>query len=309
MALLDVSAFLVAVALFGLARWQRERRAARWQHIVTSRLAGEWTMQAAIDPDDELYAPYWNRVIWPKLTRFSVRMAKRLTPANVRRELDQKLKLAGSKQTAEAFFMMRVLIALTALLVSATLAFLLPSLSLAERCLAPLVVMIAVYLFPAIHLNTRAERRLQEIDRDLPEVFDLLSVSVEAGLAFDAALRKVVGRLSGATRDEFSRVLGDMQLGIPRAQSLAQLAQRTRSAPLRRFAGLVAQSDRTGGGIGAALKIQARDIKAYRAARARERAAALPIKILMPMVMFIFPAMFVIILGPAVVSVVRTFHL
>jgi tight adherence protein C len=309
MILLDIAAVFVAFALIAVSRWRVERRSARWQQIVTRRLAGEWTMDSAADLDDELALPYWRRVVAPKLSQFGSRIARRLTPAAAHRDLEQKLKLAGIKQSADTFFMTRIVVTLTALVLSTGLALWIPALLLPERLMAPLVVSIAVFVFPAIHLNTLAERRLQEIDRDLPELFDLLSVSVEAGLAFDAALRKVVSSLNGATKDEFSRVLADMQLGIPRAQSLAQLAQRTRSAPLRRFAGLVAQSDRTGGGIGTALKIQARDIKAYRAAKARERAASLPIKILMPMVVFIFPAMFVIILGPAVVSVLRTFHI
>lgn len=305
-----LSAALLAVALFALARWRSEWRAARLREIIDSRLAGKITeSQRERDGEDELALPYFRRVVLPALRASQERLARRMTPANFHDEWEQKLRLAGVAQSPESFFFGRLALSCTALIATLTLAFMLPRLSLDERILFPLVVAAVVFLYPSIRLNSRAQRRMAAIDRELPEVFDLLSVSVEAGLAFDGALRKVVGSLSGPARDEFSRALADIQLGIPRAEALTSLARRTKSPPLKRFAGLVAQSDRTGAAIGPALQVQARDIKAYRAAKAREKAASIPIKIIIPMVIFIFPAMFVIILGPAVISVLRTFHL
>ncbi len=301
-----IPALLFAVGFIALDRWWSEHRAARWQKTLDSRMSGNW----AVEPGDGdvLAAPYLKRVIIPQLEGFRRRLALRITPTNFHDELAEKLQLAGIKQSAEVFFFTRLASSLVVLLISGLAALSLSNLSQDERVLGPIVLTLVVYLYPSVHLNTRAQARLAEIDRELPEVFDLLSVSVEAGLAFDGALRKVVSNLDGPAREEFSRVLADMQLGIPRAGALTSLARRTRSAPLRRFAGLVTQSDRTGGGLGAALKVQARDIKEYRAARAREKAATIPIKIIIPMVVFIFPAMFVIILGPALISVLKTFH-
>ncbi len=309
MSLVYVPAVLFALAFIALARWQSERRTAKWQRVINARLAGQLTVGAGDDPEDDLAIPYVRRVIVPAVRRLERSIAHRITPATFHGELDEKLRMAGVKQSSESFFFGRLALSAATLLLGFVLVFLLPSLTLAERLLIPIVLALVVYLYPNVHLNTKAQKRLADIDRSLPEIFDLLSVSVEAGLAFDGALRKVVTSLEGAARDEFSRVLADMQLGIPRAESLASLARRTKSAPLRRFAGLVAQSDRTGAGIGPALKVQARDIKDYRAAKAREKAASIPIKIIIPMVVFIFPAMFVIILGPAVVSILKTFHL
>lgn len=303
-----IPALFFALGFVAINRWWAERRAARWQRIVNLRLAGKLAVESE-DPKDDLAAPYLRRVVLPALRNFRGRVAHRITPANFHGELDQKLRMAGVKQSAESFFFSRIALSLAVVLVGAVAALLLRQVPLAERVLAPVVMGLVVFLYPSIHLNTKVQKRLAEIDRQLPELFDLLSVSVEAGLAFDGALRKVVTSLDGPVKEEFSRVLADMQLGIPRAESLASLARRTRSAPLRRFAGLVAQSDRTGGGMGPALKIQARDIKAYRAAKAREKAASIPIKIIIPMVIFIFPAMFVIILGPAVLSILHTFHI
>lgn len=299
---------LFAFAMVGMRRWQWERRMARLEHVVNFRLGGQLSIEAD-DSDDELALPYFRRVVFPNLRALRGRIARRITPANFHGELEQKLRMAGVNQSAEVFFFTRIATSLAVLLVVGVGVYLFPQVPRLDRLLVPIVLAIVVFLYPSIHLNTKAQERLAEVDHDLPEVFDLLSVSVEAGLAFDGALRKVVASLTGAARDEFARVLADMQLGIPRSEALRALAVRTRSPQLRRFAALVAQSDRTGAGIGPALKIQAHDIKDYRSAKAREKAASIPIKILIPMVLFIFPAMFVIILGPAVVSVLKIYHI
>ncbi len=308
MEVIYLSAGLVAIALVGLQRWAMERRTARWQQVMSMRLSGYMPLDSE-DATDELAAPYVQRVIIPKLSAFRTNLARRITPANFHRDMDQKLRLAGVRQTAEVYFLTRIASAVAALLVVGVGAWLLPGVTREERLLAPIVVALLVFVYPGIHLNTKVQQSLAEIDKSLPEVFDLLSVSVEAGLAFDGALRQVVANVDGPVRDEFHRVLADMQLGIPRAEALASLAKRTELQPLKRFAALVAQSDRTGSSISAALKIQAKDIKEYRASKAREKAASIPIKIIFPMVSFIFPAMFVIILGPAVISVMKLFHL
>lgn len=305
---LILAGLLAALGLVALSAWMRERRAAGWQRVVSMRLAGGLSVPDE-DVEDELEQPYAQRVLWPKLSHFRKSLARRITPAHFYAELDSKLRLANMRQSADVFFFSRLALAVVGLLVGGLVAAVSRTLALDIRLLLPVVIGGVLYLYPGVRLNTKLQQRMEEVDRGLPEVFDLLSVSVEAGLAFDGALKTVATNAEGAARDEFLRVLADMQLGIPRAEALAALADRTRSMPLKRFAGLVAQSDRSGSGIGNALRIQARDIKRYRAAKAREKAASLPIKILFPMIIFIFPAMFVIILGPAVISVMKVFHL
>ncbi len=304
---LYLAALLVAIGLVFLNGWARTRRARHWRDVVNARLNGALP-QVPEETDDELAAPYFERVIRPRLRALEKGVAHRIAPANVHRDMENKLRLAGIRQSPEAYFFTRVLFAFVALIVVGLGAISMRTLPLDDRVLGPILIAGMVFLFPGIHLNTKVQQRLQEIDRSLPEVFDLLSVSVEAGLAFDGALRRVVANVKGPVRDELARVLADMQLGIPRAEALASLARRTQSAQLKRFAGLVAQSDRTGSSISAALKVQAKDIKEYRAAKAREKAASIPIKIIFPMVLFIFPAMFIVILGPAVVSVLNLMH-
>ncbi len=296
---------MIGLSLVGLNLWAKQRRARRRERIIHTRFIG-YTAPADYMAD-ELAEPYWTRVIEPALTKAYSRIAQGITPANFREELKNRLRLAGSGQSPEMFFFSRVVFSIVALGVSVALVLSIQMPSKLFAILVPVMVAAVVFLFPGIRLNRRAEQRRATIDSGLPEVFDLLSVSVEAGLAFDGALRKLVANSTGPIRDEFGRALGDMQVGISRVEALNALAERTHSDQLKRFAGLVTQADRTGAGIATALRIHARDIKDYRANKAREKAASIPIKILFPMVMFIFPAVFIVILGPAVVTVVKLF--
>ncbi|MCY0884293.1 MAG: type II secretion system F family protein, partial [Firmicutes bacterium] len=162
------------------------------------------------------------------------------------------------------------------------------------------------YLFFGVHIRTRAQARRRELERELPEIFDLLSVSVEAGLSFEGALRRVVVRLKGVAGEEFGRVVSDLAMGSSRNEALRALAARTGSRLLLRFANLMAQSSRTGAGVGPALRALARDVKEERLARVREAAAQLPVKLLFPMIVFILPTLFAIVLGPGIYSILRS---
>ena len=281
---------LVALALVGLRLWASDRQRERRRRMAAQ--IGPLSRSGAEDALDELELPFLERAVNPWIRRQLVRWGERLTPQAFHTELARQLDAAGSSLSPEEFFLYRIIGAVVALGVSTGLALtLFPSAPTSVRILGVLMVTMIVFLFPGIHLKSQAQQRLAAIERGLPEVFDLLSVSVEAGLAFDGALKKVAENVQGPAQREFARVLSDMRLGLSRAEALQALADRTQSALLRRFAALVAQSDRTGSGVGLALQIQARDIKEYRATRAREKAASIPIKIMFPMVIFIFPAL------------------
>jgi tight adherence protein C len=176
-----------------------------------------------------------------------------------------------------------------------------------QKVALPFVVAGVVYLLFGTRLTSKYQQRMGQLEDSLPEVFDILSVSIEAGLAFDGALRRLVQKTSGVVQQEFGRVLTDLQVGMTREQALRGLAERTKSAELNRFASLVAQSDKTGGGIGTALHIQGARIKEIRVAKVREKAASLPVKMMFPMVLFIFPSLFVAILGPGLLSILNIF--
>ncbi len=305
---LNVSiAVLLALSVILFRLWIQDLKVSTRQRALSKRLNSYQLVRRA--PADELEIPFVQRVVVPGINKIFKAISRTITPKKVQAEWARRLRQAGSKLNAEAFALYRLLVSALLLVLGFYLATLNPHLSKIEHLAIPFGLAAIGYLFMGVRVNTQAQSRLKSLERALPEVFDLLSVSVEAGLAFDGALRKLVTNIDpGPAKDEFSRVMSDMQLGMTRVEALSALAERTKSRELKRFAGLVAQSDRTGSGIAGALKVQARDIKEARAAQAREKAALIPVKIIFPMVLFIFPAIFLTILGPALLSIIHVFH-
>ncbi len=305
---MDVTiAALLAMAVILFAAWIRALRVYGRQKAIGERL--QYYQLGRKEALDDLELPFAKRVIVPGIQKRAVQLSKILAPAKVKAELTRRLHQAGSKMTPEAFVLYRMMLALMLFAAGTVIAVAEKALPKDERLAIPLGMALLGYAFMGVRLNTQAQVRLRVLEHSLPEVFDLLSVSVEAGLAFDGAMRKLLTNLPiGPAKDEFTRLMSDIQLGMTRATALSALAERTKSRELKRFAGLVAQSDRTGSGIASALKVQARDIKETRAAQAREKAALIPVKIIFPMVLFIFPAIFIVILGPAMLSLIKQFH-
>ncbi|PWI59085.1 type II secretion system F family protein [Sulfoacidibacillus thermotolerans] len=299
--LLIVSCFVV------LAKWQRDRKDYERQKIIHDRMRLYHIQRQ--DSFDELSISFWERVMMPFWHKLFESLFHLLTPQNMRHKWIQQLQQAGSSLRIEQFVIMRFAFSLVMMAVGVYLAMWIPALSPSERVLLPIFFAGSMYLFIGARLKTAAQKRLKQLERSLPEVFDLLSVSVVAGLGFDSALYKMVKNMpESPAKDEFGRVLSDMRLGMSRTDALRALAERTHLPELHRFASLVTQSDRMGGGIAVALKAQAQDIKNTRSMRAREKAALIPVKIIFPMIVFIFPAIFVVILGPAILSFIQVFH-
>lgn len=163
------------------------------------------------------------------------------------------------------------------------------------------------WYYPTLVLKQKATQRQKEITRSLPDVLDLLTVSVEAGLGFDAAISKVVEKTDGALSDEFARMLQEIRMGKGRRDALRDLGKRTGNPDLLGFVSAIVQADQLGVSIGNVLRIQSDDLRNKRKARAEEQAMKAPIKILFPLILFIFPAIFVIILGPAIIDIKNTF--
>ena len=154
---------------------------------------------------------------------------------------------------------------------------------------------------PDVVLQRIVESRQTAVRRSLPDVLDLLVVSVEAGVGFDGAMQRVVEKSKGPLRDEMARVLEQVRLGKSRADALRQMGQRTQVADLISFVAAVQQAETLGVSIAKVLRVQADAARERRSQRAREAAAKLPVKLLFPLVFFIFPALFVVILGPGAI--------
>ena len=153
----------------------------------------------------------------------------------------------------------------------------------------------------------KAKGRREKIRADLPDALDLLAVSVEAGLGFDGAIAKLTEHMEGPLAEEFGLTLGEMRIGESRADALKRMSERVDAPELSSFTRAIIQADQLGTSLGRILRVQAADTRMRRQAAAEERAMKAPIKMLFPTVLFIFPAMFLIILGPAFLNLEKIF--
>jgi tight adherence protein C len=163
------------------------------------------------------------------------------------------------------------------------------------------------FVVPGVAVSMRGRKRREEIRAQLPDALDLLAVSVEAGLAFDGAVAKMTEHMSGALAEEFSLTLGEMRIGESRHDALKKLAERAGAPEVASFTRAIIQADQLGISLGRILRVQAVDSRLKRQAAAEERAMKSPIKMLFPTVLFIFPAMFIVILGPAMLNLLELF--
>jgi len=163
------------------------------------------------------------------------------------------------------------------------------------------------YIAPALVVTARARRRQSILGGELPDALDLLAVSVEAGLGFDGAVAKLTQYMDGALAEEFELVLGGMRIGESRSDALKKFAERSGSPEVSAFVRALIQADQLGTSLGRILRVQATDARNKRQAAAEERAMKAPIKMLFPTVAFIFPAMFIVVLGPAMLSLGKLF--
>lgn len=162
-------------------------------------------------------------------------------------------------------------------------------------------------LFPNMMLNGKIRKRQSEVTKSLPDIMDLLTVSVEAGLTFDSALSKVVEKMPGSLAREFETVLQEIKVGKTKKEALYQMADRIGVQDLRSFVSAVVQADQLGVSLGRVLRLQAEQIRQNRKQRISEKAMKAPIKMLIPMVIFIFPTIFIVLLGPVVINLIDMF--
>jgi tight adherence protein C len=165
--------------------------------------------------------------------------------------------------------------------------------------LAALVLALLGFMLPDVMVSFKARGRRDEIKAAMPDALDLLAVSVEAGLGFDAAIQKLTEHMEGPLIEEFALALGEMRIGETRANALQKMVDRVQAPELASFVRAIIQADQLGISLGRILRVQATDTRNKRQAAAEEKAMKAPIKMLFPTALFIFPAMFIIILGPA----------
>ena len=234
-------------------------------------------------------------------------IARRITPASYIRRLDRMLSLAGRPASLP---LGRVLAAKPALgLAGVGAGALMMSAGGAPilRLLSLFLVLLG-YFIPDLLLYSRGAERQKIIQRGLPNIMDQLLISVEAGLGFEAALARAGATGKGPVAEEFVRTLQDMQVGRNRREAYLGLAERTTVPEVRSFVQAVIQADEYGIAIGRVLRVQAKSLRLRRRQRAEQQAMKLPVKVLFPLLFFIFPVLFIAILGPAVINTIATFQ-
>jgi tight adherence protein C len=244
-----------------------------------------------------------DRVLLP-FARFMGRQARRVTPAGWIESLDRKVRLAGSPPgwSVERILALKLVLAAAGgiggwLWVG--------RLSPVALGLAALGTVVGYNLFDAV-LYGRGRERQKLILKQLPDTLDQLTISVEAGLGFDAALQRVAAGRHGPLAEELSRVLAEVKMGATRSEALKRLLDRTDVYELRHFVLAMQQAEQFGLPIARVLRIQSGELRVKRRQRAEEEALKIPVKIVFPLVFCIFPALFVVLLGPAMIRVART---
>lgn len=256
----------------------------------------------------ELSLPFSDRVIKPVLDKLGEIMARRMQGGQ-QQAIQERLILAGRPGglTAGGFVALQLMAMVVGVGLGVGLAVLL-TLQPPVLYLAPVVGGVIGYLVPASTISRRIRKRQKEILLALPSALDLLTISVEAGLAFDAALARVTDKYHNALSAEFNQVLNEVRLGRPRLEALDDMGRRNKVGELNNFLQAIIQSEQLGVGIANVLRIQSEEIRRRRRQRAEEAGQKAPIKMLIPMIGCIFPTLFIVLLGPAVIEVSKQFH-
>jgi tight adherence protein C len=253
----------------------------------------------------EIDRPFSERVLVPTLERF-VGIGKRVTGQDTTARIRQKLDQAGNPK---GWTVERVLgakfVGFVVLLVVSILVTMIVGLSLPVTVVVCVGLTMLGFAVPNLLLHQKAYDREQSMRKDLPDALDLLTISVEAGLGFDAALTRVAQQTEGQLADEFARVLQEMQIGMGRAQAIRAMGDRTKLADLRGFATAMVQADAFGIPIGQVLRVQSGEMRIKRRQRAEELAQKVPVKILFPLIFCILPTLFATILGPAGITIME----
>ncbi|MGZ8515467.1 MAG: type II secretion system F family protein [Candidatus Limnocylindrales bacterium] len=274
---------------------------------VQARLTQLGSMQAKNLEELELQAPFVERTLRPLVKRLSGGVS-RVTSSNFSERTEKRLALAGNPGDMRVADWLGIKAIGT--VVGGILFFLLfVVVGLVKLPFVIALVMTAVgallgYTLPEFWLGGRVRKRQHAILLMIPDALDLLTISVRAGLGFDSALGKVVEKLPGPLSDEFRRALAEVRVGKQRREALRDIVARTEVTPLTNFIGAIIEAEQLGVSISKVLQVQSEQLRIERRQRAEEQAAKAPIKMLFPLVGCIFPSLFIVILGPALILIV-----
>lgn len=291
-----LTSFCIVLAIFSLIITERTVIIGRLSKLSKSKTA---------EAHDELNLPLYTRLIKPIINDVN-KIILNIMPSKIKSKIENKLAQAGNPFGFSVNKWINFQIGLVVIFPLFTIMVSLLSKAPISKVLIILAIEIAVGLImPKFILSRKIIERQDEITKTLPDVLDLLTVSVEAGLGFDAALSRVTERVPGQLSSEFTKVIQEIKVGAPRKEALRNMAKRVGVPDVVTFIGSIIQADQLGVSIGNVLRIQSQQMRQKRRQRAQEKAMKAPVKMLFPMVFFIFPTIFAILLGPVVIKLVN----
>ena len=296
------AAFTLALSVIGVASAERRGVARSIGAIQALDRA------SAALKETELERPFAERVLGPLGDRF-INLGRKMARADTAKKLQFRLDVAGNPPGwgVSRLIGLKVL----GMVGLGTLSLFYTALVIGLPFMRIVIISALAaglgYVLPNILLNNAGEKRSKLMRNALPDAIDLLTVSVEAGLGFDSAVSRVAINTKGPMSEEFARLLQEMQLGVGRTEAMRAMAERSSIQELKSFCMAMVQADNLGIPIGKVLRIQSSEMRVKRRQRAEEKAQQVPVKIMIPLMLFILPCLFIIVMGPAVISMMEMF--
>ena len=261
-----------------------------------------------IDDHKDEIPGFRERVVTP-LGKYLGNLITRLAPAAWSAALERKLVTAGKGRvwTAQGYAVFWAIVVLVVIVIAIKYVYGRPDLAPVQLVMLVIVFTAMGAAMPWVMLRIMAQKRQKLIMKQLPEVLDLLCVSVQAGLSFDAALRRIVERMKGPLIEECTRMLEDVRMGLPRRQALRMMGDRCEVQEVALFVTAIIQAERLGTSLGKTLNNQAINMRERRRQAVKAEAMKAPVKMIFPLVLFIFPSVFVIVLLPALLNMMKNF--
>ena len=296
---LGVLMVVLAVLVVGMALGEAKPA----QGVGRSIAALEAMAHAPAEMRADLDKPFGDRVLQP-LQKRALALGRRLTGADSAERVRRKLDLAGNPRdwSIDRVISLKVIGAVALAIVGPALA-ILTGMSVSLCIAALLAGLVLGFFIPDLYLYQRTHDRSERMQRGLADAIDLMTISVESGLGFDAAVQQVARNTEGPLADEFARVLREMQIGKGRAVALRALADRTNVNDLKSFVSAMVQADSFGIPIAQVLRVQSGEMRVKRRQRAETKAQQVPVKITIPLIFCILPCLFVAVLGPAALTI------
>lgn len=294
-----------ALMLLGVALIMIGMRRSSQPDVISDRLS-QFTERTMTLEEMELQQPFTQRVLVPLLQSILTKLGQ-YGPKQSAERLRISLAQAGNpgNLTPMQFSGIRLALAVILFLVVGAVTFL-QGMEMTQALMYTAIGGAMGYLLPGIWLGQQIKKRKKAIVKALPDALDLLCICVEAGLSFDQAMQRLTEKWDDPLSKEFKRVLADTRLGRPRREAMKDMIDRCGVDDVQTFIGAVIQAEQLGVSIGRILRIQSDQMRIRRRQRAEEEAHKAPIKMLFPMVFLIFPALFIVILGPAVPRIMKS---